>query len=56
MTEEVKVSQVVRERLQKNNVRFYANDNISEHLSEFELHEIQNELTYKFQDVLDTAV
>jgi len=34
MTEEVKVSQVVRERLQKNNVRFYANDNISEHISE----------------------
>ena len=56
MTEEVKVSQVVRERLQKNNVRFYANDNISEHISEFELHEIQNELTYKFQDVLDTLI
>ena len=56
MTEEVKVSQVVRERLKKNNVRFYANDNISEHISEFELHEIQNELTYKFQDVLDTLI
>ena len=56
MTEEVKVSQVVRERLQKNNVRFYANDNISEHISEWELQEIQNELTYKFQDVLDTLI
>ena len=56
MTEEVKVSQVVRERLQKNNVRFFANDNISEHISEFELKEIQNELTYKFQDVLDTLI
>ena len=56
MTEEVKVSQVVRERLQKNNVRFFANDNISEHISEWELQEIQNELTYKFQDVLETLI
>ena len=54
--EPVKISQVVRERLQKNGVRFYANDNISEHISEFELQEIQNELKYKFQDVLDTLI
>ena len=54
--ESVKVSQVVRERLQKKGVRFFANDNISEHISEFELKEIQNELTYKFQDVLDTLI
>ena len=52
----VKVSQVVRERLRKNNVRFFANDNISEHISEFELKEIQNELAYKFQDVLETLI
>ena len=52
----VKVSEVVRERLRKNNVRFFANDNISEHISEFELQEIQNELTYKFQDVLETLI
>ena len=56
MTEEVKVSEIVRERLQKNGVRFYANDNISDHISEWELQEIQNELTYKFQDVLDTLI
>ena len=56
MTEEVKVSQVVRERLEKNGVRYFANDNISEHISEWELQEIQNELTYKFQDVLDTLI
>ena len=56
MTEEVKVSQVVRERLQKNGVRFFANDNISEHISEWELQEIQNELAYKFQDVLETLI
>ena len=49
----VKVSEVVRERLRNKGVRFFANDNISEHVSEFELNEIQNELTYKFQDVLD---
>ena len=54
--EPVKVSQIVRERLRKNGVRFFANDNISEHISEFELQEIQNELTYKFQDVLDTLI
>jgi GTP cyclohydrolase IA len=54
--EPVKVSQVVRERLRKQGVRFFANDNISEHISEFELQEIQNELTYKFQDVLDTLI
>lgn len=56
MTNEVKVSQVVRERLKKHNIRFFANDNISEFISDFELQEIQNELTYKFQDVLDTLV
>ena len=54
--EPVKTSQVVRERLRKNGVRFFANDNISEHISEFELQEIQNELKYKFQDVLDTLI
>jgi GTP cyclohydrolase I len=54
--EPVKVSQVVRERLRKQGVRFFANDNISDHISEFELQEIQNELTYKFQDVLDTLI
>lgn len=54
--ETVKVSQVVRERLRKNNVRFFANDNISEHISEFELKEIQNELAYKFHDVLETLI
>jgi GTP cyclohydrolase I len=52
----VKVSEVVRERLRKNGVRFFANDNISEHISEFELQEIQNELAYKFQDVLETLI
>ena len=56
MTEEVKVSQVVRERLKKNNVRFFANDNISEHISEWELEEIKNELAYKFEDVLQTLI
>lgn len=54
--EQVKVSDVVRERLRKNNIRFFANDNISEHISEFELKEIQNELAYKFQDVLETLI
>lgn len=54
--EPVKISEVVRERLRKNGVRFYANDNISEHISEFELKEIQNELAYKFQDVLETLI
>jgi GTP cyclohydrolase I len=54
--EPVKVSQVVRERLRKQGVRFFANDNISEHISEFELQEIQNELKYKFQDVLNTLI
>ena len=52
----VKVSEVVRERLQKNGIRFFANDNISEHISEWELKEIENELTYKFQDVLNTLI
>jgi GTP cyclohydrolase I len=54
--EPVKTSQVVRERLRKNGVRFFSNDNISDHISEFELQEIQNELKYKFQDVLDTLI
>lgn len=54
--ESVKVADVIKERLRRNGVRFFANDNISEHISEWELKEIENELTYKFQDVLNTLI
>ena len=46
----VKISEVVRERLRKNGVRFFANDNISEHISEFELQEIQNEMQKEIKE------
>ena len=53
---EYMISRVIRDRLVNNGVRFFASDNISSHLSARELDELVDELTAKFEGVLDTLV
>lgn len=50
------MSAVVRQRLKQANKRFHANDNISEFISEEELPKLVDELTGKFEGVLDTLL
>lgn len=50
------VSKVIRDRLVKNGVRFFASDNIADHLDPRELDHLVDELTTKFEGVLDTLV
>ena len=50
------VSEVIRSRLDRAGVRYYASDNISEFLSEDDKHRLINELTEKFEGVLDALI
>ena len=50
------LSDVIRERLKQNNKRFFASDNISEFISEDEKQQLVDELTIKFEGVLDTLL
>jgi GTP cyclohydrolase I len=50
------LSQAIRDRLKKANKRFFANDNISEFISEKEREGLIGELTVKFKDVLETLI
>lgn len=50
------LSDLIRERIKKANKRFYASDNISEFISDKEKDSLVEELTEKFEGVLDTLV
>lgn len=50
------LSTVIRKRLKDANKRFWASDNISDYVSEVELPHLVEELTGKFQGVLDSLV
>lgn len=50
------LSEVIRERLSKANKRFFASDNISDFVSDDERDQLVDELTGKFQSVLDTLI
>lgn len=50
------LSAVVRDRLKQANKRFHANDNISEFIKDSELPLLVNELTSKFEGVLDSLI
>lgn len=50
------VSENIRNRLKSSGVRFWANDNISEHIHEDEHTALIGELTEKFEGVLDTLL
>lgn len=53
---DVAISKVIRDRLIEKNVKFFANDNISEYIKEGELDLLQQELEIKFQAVLETMI
>lgn len=50
------LSQVIRNRLQSTNTRFWAGDNISEHITDNEKDQLIDELTEKFEGVLDSLI
>lgn len=50
------ISKTIRDRLVKNGVRFFANDNISQHIEQGELDKLVDELTVKFEGVLDSLL
>ncbi len=50
------ISEVIRDRLEQDGVRYFACDNISEYISEKEREELVKELQQKFQGVLDSLV
>lgn len=52
----MKISETIRERLESKNVRYFACDNISEHITDAERDMLILELTDKFNDVLESLV
>jgi GTP cyclohydrolase I len=54
--QEKHLSQVIRQRLQNDGKRFWAGDNISAYISEEEKTQLIDELTLKFEDVLQSLV
>ena len=50
------ISKEIRKRLEEAGKRFHGNDNIAEYIKEGELQKLQDEVTEKFQEVLDTLV
>lgn len=56
MAEGKYLSDVIRERVQKAGKRYFASDNISEFISEKEQDQLVEELTGKFEGVLNTLV
>ena len=50
------LSEIIRENLVKNKKRFFANDNISDFISDQERDLLVDELTVKFEGVLDTLL
>jgi GTP cyclohydrolase I len=53
---EKNLSQVIRERMKRDDKRFWAGDNISEYVDENVLPELINEATTAFEQVLDTLL
>jgi GTP cyclohydrolase I len=56
MSNQKPISEVIRERIVINGDRFWAGDNISDHIQEGELDLLVDELTVKFEGVLDSLV
>lgn len=50
------LSQVIRQRLHNDGKRFWAGDNISEYISQEEKTQLVDELTLKFEDVLQSLI
>ena len=56
MGENMSVSKTIIERLKTNNVRYFASDNIAQHISEQEHQDLIDELTEKFEAVIDSLL
>jgi GTP cyclohydrolase I len=56
MGEKMSVSKTIIERLKTNNVRYFASDNIAQHISEQEHQDLIDELTQKFEAVIDSLL
>ena len=54
--QEKHLSQVIRQRLQHDGKRFWAGDNISAYITEEEKTQLVDELTLKFEDVLQSLI
>jgi GTP cyclohydrolase I len=52
----MKTSEIIRNRIKAAGARFNANDNISNFVAKHEINELIDELTGKFEDVLDSLV
>lgn len=52
----MKTSEIIRNRIKAAGARFNANDNISDFVAKHEINELIDELTGKFEDVLDSLV
>jgi len=52
----MKTSKKIKQRIDEAGARYWAGDNISQFIKEGELDELINELTEKFEDVLDSLV
>ena len=50
------LSEVIRERIQRDGARFHANDNISDYINEHELDALVDEVACQFQGVLNALV
>jgi GTP cyclohydrolase I len=54
--EDANVSELIKERISDDNARFWAGDNISQYLEEGDKQKLINELTPKFESVIDSLV
>lgn len=50
------ISNIIRERIEEAGARYWSNDNISEFINDEEKQELIDELTGKFEDVLDSLL
>ena len=54
--EDTNVSELIKERISDDNARFWAGDNISQYLEEGDKQKLIDELTPKFESVIDSLV
>ena len=50
------ISKIIKERLNEQGVSYFANDNISDYISDEELADLQVELKNKLEEVLDVLI
>ena len=53
---ELNISKIIKQRIEQASARYHANDNISDFIKDGELSQLEDEVTYHFQCVLDSLV